>query len=238
MSHRIGLIYHAIPRVIQSETGSLGLDNIKQYIYRNVHRYGNIRDDGPGWMLIYGEAWCDSVANIYIRLAEALDIRGYLIFLGNGSHSVAYVTPGHTALENIDYLQENAIVVDLEAGIIYKCKPRDICGVDKRYCKKPAIFLINQPISEYRPFKTWFYKKVFPRIPVTWLKKYIQIALICRRFERGEREYYLARVHQLFFDYDAAARGYQGVIKRHPATRWADLAGYWAEQISLRSDQS
>lgn len=231
------------------------LEYINDYIHLNVHSYGIVRDDRPSWMLIYGEAWCDSLANIFRSLIEPINIRGYLVFLmlenGVSPHSVAYCTPKNLSIEDIEYLQKNAVVVDTQNGIIYRnmdnkfATPVQLCNGEayvpkhlsshrKFYCENPQIIVINKPISTYRsPRKIYFYQNIFPYIPESWLKLYINLVLVLNtKLEKAERMYYLARVSQLFLDYSAAERGYLEVVNRFPNTRWAKLALYWKNQIS------
>ena len=94
------IVSHSIVRLIVNQIPvnkrdiNTKLEYINDYIHLNVHSYGMVRDDRPSLMLIYGEAWCDSLANIFRRLIEPVNIRGYLVFLmlknWISPHSVAY----------------------------------------------------------------------------------------------------------------------------------------------------
>ena len=113
------IVSHSIVRLIVNQIPvnkrdiNTKLEYINDYIHLNVHSYGMVRDDRPSLMLIYGEAWCDSLANIFRRLIEPVNIRGYLVFLmlknGISPHSVAYCTPENLSIEDVEYLQKNAI---------------------------------------------------------------------------------------------------------------------------------
>jgi len=261
LAHDTRFMYQAISRTILRQIPKDKLDIANEleftnrYIYLNIQHYGNARDDGAGWMLLYGEAWCDSVSNIFIRLIAPLDIKGYLVFLrlpnGVSPHSVAYCTPGDISVRGIEYLQRNAIVVDPYNGIIYRtarsvfANPAQICNglvkvpeniSDQKlfYCEMPALFASNSPISTQPAFKRWFYRNIFPRIPESWIKGYIQFALVINnKLEKAERMYYLARLEQLFLNYHAAMRGYTDVINRYPETMWGELAAHWRDRIEL-----
>jgi hypothetical protein len=254
------IVSNSIVRVIVNQIPankrdiSTELEYINDYIHLNVHSYGKVMDDRPTWMLIYGEAWCDSLANIFRRLIEPLNIRGYLVFLklkdGTGPHSVAYCTPENLSIEDVEYLQKNAVVIDPQNGIIYRNKnnefatPIQLCNGEayfpkhlkshrEFYCENPQIFRTNKPISTRSHLRIYFYQNIFPHIPGSWLKLYIKLALVLNtKLEKAERMYYLARVSQLFLDYSAAKRGYLEVVNRYRNTRWAKLALYWKNQIS------
>jgi len=260
LSHSSRFMYRTINRIIIQQIPrdkrdiATELKFIKRYIYLNTYPYGQVRDDGASWMLIFGEIWCDSAANIFIRLIGPLNIRGYLVFLklpnGVSPHSVAYCTPGDLTIRDIEYLQKNAVVVDPQNGIIYSSDkgvfstPDEICrGLTNMppslsshrqyYCNTPQIFTHNEPLISKRNFKWWFYCNIFPFIPNSWLKSYIKIALIINnRIETAERIYYLARVEQLFLNYPDAIEGYAKVINKYPETRWAELASFWKDRIS------
>jgi len=260
LSHDLSFMYHAITRTIISQIPPekrnipTELDYINRYINLNVHSFGKVRDDGASWILIYGEGWCDSVANIFIQLITPLDIRGYLIFLklpnGESPHSVAYCALEDLSIKDIEYLQKKAVVVDPQNGIIYHTaegdfsSPSQICDgqarIPKRlsshrsyYCEKPRIFVSNQPISTQPNIKRWFYRNVFPRIPKGWIKQSIRVSLaLNNRLEDAERLYYLARLEQLFLNYSGATEGYAVVIERYSKTRWGELASYWRDRLS------
>lgn len=260
LSRSSGFMRHAVNRIIIRQIPSdkrdiaTELEFINRYIYLNLRPYGKVRDDGASWMLIYGEAWCDSVANIFIRLIGPLNIRGYLVFLrspdGVSPHSVAYCTPGDLSIRDVEYLQRKAVVVDPQNGVIYRtgknifASPAQICNGlanipeslsnhRQYYCERPTIFLHNRPISTQPSFKRWFYRNIFPRIPESWLKWYIRILLVLNnKFEKAERMYYLARVEQLFLNYSGAIESYTKVVDRYPDTRWKELASYWRDIIS------
>lgn len=261
LSSNINIMSYSIARVITNQIPidkrdiNTKLEYINDYIYINVHSYGIVRDDGPSWMLIYGTAWCDSLANILQCLIEPINIRGYLVFLklGNGAspHSVAYCTPENLSVQNVEYLQKNAVVIDPQNGIIYRnmdnkfATPTQLCNGEayfpkhlsshrEFYCENPQIFTTNKPISTHRSLvMIYLYQNIFPYIPISWLKIYIKLALVLNtKLEKAERMYYLARVSQLFLDYSAAKRGYLEVVNGFPNTRWAKLALYWKNQIS------
>jgi len=260
LAHDTRFMYQAINRVIVGQipkgkrNTAAELEFINRYIYLNVQPYGKVRDDGAAWMLIYGEAWCDSVANIFIRLIAPLNMRGYLVFLGSpdgvSHHSVAYCTPGDLSVRDVECLQRNAVVVDPQNGIIYRTEknvfasPNQICSGlaslpenllkhRQYYCVKPKIFCYNQPISTQHVLKRRFYSDIFVHVPESWIKLYIMIGLVLNnKFEKAERMYYLARVEQLFLNYSGAIRGYTKVIERFPKTRWKGLASFWRDRIS------
>jgi len=258
LSHALGFMYNAIPQIILNHSSQEDLDLnaklelINNYIYYNVHPYGKVRDDGSSWMLIYGEAWCDSVAAIFIRLISTIDVRGYLIFLqvpdGPSPHSVAYCTPDDRAVHRIDYLQEHGRIVDTQNGIIYQdngeyLSPKEVrnsthpikgARKDQRhlYCEDPKIFTTNNLLSDQPLVKKFFYKRIFPYIPHAILKLYVELAVkINNELEPDEKQYYLARISQLFFDYEIANKKYSEVIAKYSESRWADLANYWKKQL-------
>ncbi len=260
LAYNLKVMHQAINRTIVRQIPqdkrniATELEFINRYIYLNVHPHGKVRDDGASWMLIYGEAWCDSVANIFIRLIAPLNIRGYLVFLkspdGVSHHSVAYCTPGDLSIRDVEYLQRRAVVVDPQNGIIY-CTEKNIFASPTQICndlanipeslsshrqyyrERPTIFFHNQPISTQPSFQRWFYRNIFPRIPESWIKWYIRISLVLNnKFGKAERMYYLARLEQLFLNYSGAIEGYTKVIDRYPETRWKELASYWRDRIS------
>ncbi len=260
LSYDLKVMHQAIARTIVRQIPqdkrniATELEFINRYIYLNVRPYGTIRDDGASWMLLYGEAWCDSVANIFIQLIAPLNIRGYLVFLkspdGLSHHSVAYCTPGDSSIRDVEYLQRKAVVVDSQNGVIYRTEknifaspaqigndlaniPEHLSDHRQYYRERPTIFFHNQPISTQPSFQRWFYRNIFPRIPESWIKGYIRISLVLNnKLEKAERMYYLARVEQLFLNYSGAIEGYTKVVDRYPGTRWKELASYWRDRIS------
>ena len=256
LAHSVGIMYHVGGRLALVDTDldaspEVKVEAIKEYIRKNVHSYGNVRDDGASWLLIYGEAWCDSLASIFTRLLEPLDIRAYMIYLmdkqGRSPHTVAYFTLNNKEIvSDVNILQSTAFVADPQFGIIYKeslnyLSPLQICDNNNLpqkvkshksfYCKTPRVNYSNNLISEQSVFKKFLHKTLFPKLSLVFYQNYIEVALVLNNnFAPAEYIYYQGRVKQLFYKYDEAIELYKNVLENYPNTHWANLSQYWLEE--------
>ena len=253
LSKDTGIFYQAILKVVHNRLPEgagrkTALAALREYVYLTAHPIKPVGSHGPVRELIRGQAFCNHMAGIYIRLIEGLDVRGYLVFLrnakGKSPHSVAYITPGHSRREVAAYLQSQATVVDLAEGVTFvalqggPAGPRRICRMDfvpdrnlltwRWYCNPPKIVHANRPISEAPAVKRWFLKRVVGHVPENWLRTYLKLAFwLDPWLSRPERRYYLARIGHLFFRLKEARRRYCSVETRFPLTRWAVYARHY-----------
>lgn len=267
LSHSVGFAYRAVSlAVLEKLPKDASLDErlvaIRDYVCLTVQPTGRVGDFGPTRVLINGQGWCDQVSDIYIRLIEPLNVRGYLMALlqpdNLSPHSLVYLTPDSPgwgdlagAQKNLDKIQAVAMVVDPQNGLTFRKKdgsvahPPDICKKDFAdnpirakaflFCRNPDILMINQPSRDQGAIKRFFYAEVLPLLPKSLHKSYLRLAYALgqKKREPGEREYLSARIDHVFFDLEQARAGYEKVIKDFPKSHWANLARHYI----LRSRQ-
>ncbi|MEW5911411.1 MAG: hypothetical protein AB1814_02570 [Thermodesulfobacteriota bacterium] len=256
LSHELGLIYHAAHRAVLARlpvraSRAASLEALRDYLHLCVQPVGREADLGPAQVLLNGQGWCDQINDIYLRLIEPLQVRGYLVFLqarpGPSPHSVALLTPGLPELMDWSYLQRRAMVVDPYYGVTYRladggpAAPADICAGRARprppqvrpqwFCREPKIQLANQPRQLWSIWERGLWR-AWRLLPPVWEAELLRLGL--RRvqgLEPGQRAYLLARVDHLMLRLKEADAAYQAVERRFPETRWAELAHHYRRSL-------
>ena len=70
------------------------------------------------------------------------------------------------------------------------------------------------------------------------LRSYAELSInINNNFKDAEKEYYLARISQIFFHFSSAEQKYSKIIDSYQGTHWAMLSKYWKEQLPIIEDR-
>ena len=158
---------------------------LENYMTNGINEhYLPILDKNSHHRLIDGYSVCDGAADTYIRIGEFLNLKGYVVILFNenysaGPHTITLMTPEKSSGSSIEYLRDNALVIDPLYDITFKkgqetATLNNICNGDynknqKEYLKKQDyslekffcftkdIWIRNEPLSNSRFIKRFYY---------------------------------------------------------------------------------
>jgi hypothetical protein len=253
LSHDLGLLYPALARVVLDRLpGNVDRDTalaaFRDYVYLTVRPILYPPEGGSAKALLNGNGWCNHVADIFIRLIEPLDVKGYVVFLynqrGKSPHTLALVTPNHPAHKPVAFLRRNARVYDSLHDFTYGAlwggpfaSPNQVCHgnflLQRRnwavsytwFCRRPKIVRANRPLSRQGRIQRWSQGLIRTSIPTSWMRALFRLVIGLDLFlPAAKRAYYLARIDHLYLECGPALRAYSEIIKRYPKTRWAVLA--------------
>lgn len=185
-----GFLHYKIARDIKIDYPNNSIKGLNEWMLNNYmtngidEQYLPVLDKSSNYRIIDGYSVCDGASDTYIRIAEFLDIRGYIVALFNqkldiSPHTVALLTPNKKNLSSINFLRERALVVEPLYDITFMnsslgASLDDICegkynnyqkdyldkfeySFEKNYCHTKDIWLRNEPISTSRLNKRIYY---------------------------------------------------------------------------------
>ena len=118
-----GFLHYKIARDIKIDYPNNSIKGLNEWMLNNYmtngidEQYLPVLDKSSNYRIIDGYSVCDGASDTYIRIAEFLDIRGYIVALFNqkldiSPHTVALLTPNKKNLSSINFLRERALVVE------------------------------------------------------------------------------------------------------------------------------
>ncbi len=253
LSPDLGLVYPALARVVLDQLPgdpdrATSLAAFRDYVYLTVGSMIDPPRGGPTQVLLTGNGWCNHLADVFIRLIEPLDVKGYVIFLynrrGESPHTLALVTPHQTADRPVVFLRRHAVVYDCLYDFTYHtlwagafATPNQIChgnflprraNLNVRFtwfCQKPKIVRRNRPRSQQGWIQRWAQGLIRTSIPTAWTRALFRLVIgLDLTLPAAKRAFYLARIDHLYLEYQRADRAYGAIMARYPHTRWAFLA--------------
>ena len=232
-----GLIHFKIATDIKEQNIDVisGLNNwmADNYITKGLNEnFLPVLDKNSYYRLINGYSVCDGSADTYIRIAKFLNIRGYVIplysrDLNTSVHSVTLFTPSKKNKSDINFLRENALVIDPVYNISFKknkeyVNMNDIClgnynnyqkkylenqnyKLEEFYCYTKNVWITNDILED-----SFFIKKIYylflDYVPNSLLLKIHEIFI---EKKLDEHEFFQkARHYHLFGNYKLAKKYY------------------------------